>query len=95
VGGQEEHGYDGAQGTWLDLGLGQLVDTPRDLMDLINQQQTAMNEVLALQSVSLSSPLTLSQCVTHKAALRHLETSRATLRPRKILTSQCSSIFTI
>jgi hypothetical protein len=95
VGGQEEHGYDGAQGTWLDLSLGQLVDTPRDLMDLINQQQTAMNEVLALQSVSLSSPLTLSQCVTHKAALRHLETSRATLRPRKILTSQCSSIFTI
>ena len=53
MGGQEEHGYDGAQGTWLDLSLGQLVDTPRDLMNLINQQQTAINEVLAHPSKTI------------------------------------------
>ena len=47
AGGQEEHGYDAAQGTWLDLSLGQLVDTPRDLMNLISQQQTAWIEVVA------------------------------------------------
>lgn len=40
--GQEENGYDAERGTWLDLEGGELVDTPRELLDQIAAADEAM-----------------------------------------------------
>ena len=39
---QEDNGYDATRGTWLDLEMGELVDTPRELMDQIAAADAAM-----------------------------------------------------
>ena len=42
---QEEHGYDSARGTWLDMRDGQLVDTPKVLLEKLALADCAVAEV--------------------------------------------------